>query len=96
MACHEGRGGGAARSGARQEKKKSAKRLTCHKCGKVGHIQRNCHKGRSQGSAHSADSDSVRSGRQGERGHGKGRGRGLTGVEDAVETKYQRVEVLPL
>ena len=52
-----GSSGGAARSGARHEKKQSAKGLTCHKCGEVGHIQRNCHKGRSQGSAHSTYSD---------------------------------------
>ena len=50
-----GSSGGAARSGAHQEKKHSAKGLTCHKCGEIGHIQRNCHKGRSQGSAQSAD-----------------------------------------
>ena len=79
MARHEGRSGGAARSGARREKKQSAKGLTCHKCGEVGHIQRNCHKGRSQASAQSAEGDSVRGGRQGERGRGKGRGRGSHG-----------------
>ena len=55
MARHEGRSGGAARSGVRQEIKQSANGLTCHKCGEVGHIRRNCHKGRSQGSAQSAD-----------------------------------------
>ena len=42
-----GGSGGAARSGARQEKKQSAKGLTCHKFGEIGHIQRNCHKGSS-------------------------------------------------
>ena len=74
-----GGSGGAARSGARQEKKQSAKGLTCHKCGEIGHIQRNCHKGSSPGSAQSADGDSVRGGRQSERGRGKGRGRGSHG-----------------
>ena len=70
-----GSSGGAARSGARQEKKQSAKGLTCHKCGEIGHIQWNCHKGRGQCSAQSADGDSVRGGRPGGRGRGKGRGR---------------------
>ena len=42
-------------------------------------IQRNCHKGRSPGSAQSANGDSVRGGRQSERGRGKGRGRGSHG-----------------
>ena len=79
MARHEGRSGCAARSEVRQEKKQSAKGLTCHKCGKPGHIRRNCHKGRSEGSAQSADGDSVRGGRQSERGRGKGRGRGSHG-----------------
>jgi len=79
MARHEGRSGCAARSGVRQEKKQSAKGLTCHKCGKAGHIRRNCHKGRSEGSAQSADGDSVRGGRPGARGRGKGRGRGYRG-----------------
>jgi len=79
MARHEGRSGCAARSGVRQEKKQSAKGLTCHKCGKLGHIRRNCHEGRSQGSAQSADGDSVRGGRPGARGRGKGRGRGSHG-----------------
>ena len=76
-----GSSGGAARSGARQEKKQSAKGLTCHMCGDVGHIQRNCPKGRNRGSAQSADGDFffVRGGRQGERGRGKGRGRGSHG-----------------
>ena len=74
-----GSSGGAACSGARQEQKLSAKGLTCHKCGEVGHIRRNCHKGRGQGSAQSADGDSVRGGRRGERGRGKGRGRGSHG-----------------
>ena len=68
-----------ARSGVRQEKKQSAKGLTCHKCGKAGHIRRNCHKGRSEGSAQSADGDSVRGGRPGARGRGKERGRGSRG-----------------
>ena len=45
MARHEGRSGCAARSGVRQEKKQSAKGLTCQKCGNVGHIRRNCHEG---------------------------------------------------
>ena len=71
--------GGAARSGACQEKKQSAKGVTCHKSGEVGHIQRNCHKSCRQGSAQSADGDSVRGGRQDERGRGKGRGRGCHG-----------------
>ena len=71
MARHEGRSGGAARSGMREEEKQSAKGLTCHKCGEVGHIQRNCHKGRSQGSAQSSDGDTVRGGRRGARGRGK-------------------------
>ena len=44
-------------------------------CGEVGHIERNCNKSRSQGSAQSADGDSVGGGRQGERCRGKGRGR---------------------
>ena len=79
MAWHEGRSGGAARSRAHQEKKQSAKGLTCHKCGDVDHIRRNCHKGRSQGAAQSADGDSVRGVRRGERGRGKGRGRGAHG-----------------
>ena len=79
MARHEGRSGGALRPGVRQEEKQSAKGLTYHKCGKVGPIQRNCHKGRSQGSSQSADGDSVRGGRPGERGRGKGRGRGAHG-----------------
>ena len=47
--------------------------------GKAGHIRRNCHKGRSQGSVQSADGDSVRGGRPGARGRGKGRGRGYRG-----------------
>ena len=68
-----------ARSGAGQETKQTAKGLTCHKCGEVGHIQRNCHKSRSQGSAQSADGDFVRDSRQGERGREKGRGRGSHG-----------------
>ena len=67
------------RLGARQERKLSAKGLTCHKYSEVDHIQRNCHRGHSQGSAQSADGDSVRGGRQGERGRGKGRGRGSHG-----------------
>ena len=79
MARHEGRSGCAARSEVRQEKKQSAKGLTCHKCGKPGHIRRNCHKGRSQGSAKSADGDFVRGGRPGARGYGKGSGRGSRG-----------------
>ena len=79
MARHEGRSGCAVRSGVRREKKQSAKGLTCHKCGEIGHIQRNCHKGSSPGSAQSADGDSVRGGRQSERGRGKGRGRGSHG-----------------
>ena len=74
-----GSSGGAARSGARQEKTQSAKGLTCHNCGEIRHIQRNCRKGRSLGSAQSADDDSVRGGRQSERGRGKGRGRGSHG-----------------
>ena len=74
-----GSSGGAARSGARQEKKQSPKGMTCHTCSEVGHIRRNCHKGRSQGSAQSADGDSVPGGRQVERGRGKGRGPGSHG-----------------
>ena len=79
MARHEGRSGCAALSGVRQEKKQSAKGLTCHKCGKLGHIRRNCHKGRSEVSAQSTDVDSVRGGRPGARGRGKGLGRGYRG-----------------
>ena len=79
MARHEGRSGRAARSEVRQEKKQSAKGLTCHKCGNAGHIRWNCHKGRSQGSVQSADGDSVRGVRPGARGRGKGRGRGYHG-----------------
>ena len=60
-------------------RKQSAKGLTCHKCGIVGHIWGNCHKGRSQGSAQSAHGDSVRGGRPGARGRGEGRGRGSRG-----------------
>ena len=75
-------------SRVRQEQEQSAKGLICHKCGKVGHIRRNCHKGRSQGSAQSADGDSDRGGRPGARGRWKGPGRGSHG--------QQRVEVLPL
>ena len=96
MARHEGRSGCLARSGVRREKKQSAKGLTCHKCGKLGHIRRNCHKGRSESSAQSADGDSVPGGKPGARGRGKGRGRGFDAVEAAVEIKQQRVEVLPL
>ena len=82
------------RSGVRQEKKQSAKGLTCHKCGEIGHIQRNCHKGRSPGSAQSADGlfgavDKVSA------VVGRDAAVGLTGVA-AVEIKQQRVEVLPL
>ena len=74
-----GSSGCAACSGVRQEKKQSAKGLTCHTCSEVGHIQRNYHKGRSQGSAPSAHGDSVPGGRQDEGGRGKGRGRGSHG-----------------
>ena len=81
---------------ARQKKKKSATGLTCHNCGEVGHIQRNCHKGRSQGSAQSAHGDSVRGGRQVNAVVGRDAAVCLTGVEAAVEIKQQRVEVLPL
>ena len=84
------------RSGVRQEKKQSAKGLTCHKCGKAGHIRRNCHKGRSPGSAQSADGDSVRGSRPGARGRGKGRGRGSRGRGGRVEIRQQRVEMPPL
>ena len=94
-----GGSGGAARSGARQEKKQSAKGLTCHKCGEIGHIQRNCHKGRSQGSAQRRrraptailfGADQVRA------VVGRDAAVGLTGVEPAVEIKQQRVEMPPL
>ena len=65
--------------GRAKKKKQSAKGRTCHKRIEVGHIRRNCHKGRSQGSAQSADGDSVRGGRPGARGRGKGHGRGYRG-----------------
>ena len=96
MARHEGRSGGAARSGVRQEKKQSAKGLTCLKCGKVGHIWRHCHKGRSQGSAQSADGDYVRGGRPGARDVGRNAAVGLAAVEAALEIEQQRVEMPPL
>ena len=96
MARHEGRSGGASRSGVHQEKKQSAKGLTCHKCGEVvtsnGTATRVAVKVR-----HRAPTailfgavDKVSS------VVGRDAAVGLTGVEAAVEIKQQRVEVLPL
>ena len=96
MARHEGRSGCAARSGVRQDKKQSAKGLTCHKCGKLGHIRRNCHKGLSEGSAQSADGDSVRAVNQVRAVVGRDAAVGLAAVDAAVEIKQQRVEMPPL
>ena len=96
MARHEGRRGCAARSGVRQEKKQSAKGLTCHKCGKVVHIQRNCHRvavkvrRRAPTAILFGAVDKVSA------VVGRDAAVGLTGVEAAVEIKQQRVEVLPL
>ena len=95
MARHEGRSGCAARSGVRQEKKQSAKGLTCHKCGKAGHIRRNCHKGRSvRRRAPTAilfgAVDQVRA------VVARDAAVGLAAVEAAGEIKQQRVEMPPL
>ena len=96
MARHEGRSGGASRSGVRQEQTQSAKGLTCHKCGKVGHIQRNCTRvavkirRRAPTAILFGAVDQVRA------VVGMDAAVGLAGVEAVVEIKQQRVEMPPL
>ena len=91
MARHEGRSAGAARSGARQEKKQSAKGLTCHSCGAVGHIRRNCHKKRLNVRRRAPTAILFEAVDQVRAVVGRDAAVGLAGVEAAVEIMQQRV-----
>ena len=77
-------------------KKQSAKGLTCHSCGAVGHIRRNCHKGRSQGRRRAPAAILFEAVDQVRAVAGRDAAVGLAGVEAAVEIKQQRVDVFPL